>query len=126
MDYLLLRTLHVALVGMSLAGYGLRLGATVKQATWVHCRCWRVLPHLIDSALLASGVGLIVAGRWWAGDITWLVAKLLGVTMYIGLAGMALRRARRGQTVVPYALAASAGALWVLAIAFSKSPWGLP
>ena len=68
MIYLALRNLHIACVVLSGAGFLLR-GLWMLGASPLLGRRWvRVVPHLVDSALLASAVALAVtSGQYPAG-----------------------------------------------------------
>jgi hypothetical protein len=64
-----------------------------------------VLPHVVDSCLLLSAIGL----AWMAGQYPfvhgWLTAKIVGLLAYIGLGMLALKPGRplalRGGALLP-------------------------
>jgi len=76
------------------------------QRRWV-----KVVPHVIDTVLLASALTMVV----WSGQYPfaqdWLTAKLIALIVYIGLGTVALKR---GATKTVRA-AAFVGALLVFA-----------
>lgn len=58
-------------------------------------QCWvRILPHLIDTVLLASALTLV----FWSGQYPFqqslLTAKLLALLVYIALGTVALKRGK--------------------------------
>jgi len=58
-------------------------------------RRWvRVLPHVVDTALLASAIALAVALGQYPLVNGWLTAKLAGLLAYIVLGSIALKRGR--------------------------------
>jgi uncharacterized membrane protein SirB2 len=124
MDYSTLKTIHIGAVALSLTGFAARGLGALAQAGWVRSRPARTLPHLVDSVLLLSALGL----AWQLGAnplaTPWLAAKLAALLAYIGLGVVALRPA----TPRPLRLAAWLGALavfgYIVSVAVSKSPAG--
>ena len=82
------------------------------------------LPHIVDSVLLLSALTLAWLLRMHPANAPWLLAKIVGLVLYIGLGMLALKPGR------PWALRAAAwvGALavfgWIVSVAFTKSAWG--
>ena len=101
-------------------GVWLLMGSALLRTRFV-----RVAPHVLDTLLLAFGIGLAVWSRQYPFVDGWLTAKVLALLAYIGLGLVALRfattRSVRG--------AAFAGALlcfgYMLAVAFTRNalPW---
>ncbi|MEO6017729.1 MAG: SirB2 family protein [Polaromonas sp.] len=124
MDYLLLKTIHQTAVALSLAGFFARGLASLRGARWVRSRLARTLPHVIDSVLLGSALALAWQLRLTPFAAPWLMAKIAGLLLYIGLGVVALR------TGPPVALRAIAwvGALatfgWIVSVAITKNPLG--
>ncbi len=91
MSYLALKHLHMTCVALSGGGFFLRGLLMLRASPWLASRPARVLPHLVDSLLLASALTLAV----WSGQYPfvqgWLTAKVLGLLVYIGLGSVALR-----------------------------------
>jgi uncharacterized membrane protein SirB2 len=50
------------------------------------------VPHALASLLLLSGIGLVFEGNWLAGDYAWIVAKLIGMLVFIGLGILAIKQ----------------------------------
>ena len=73
-----------------------------------------VLPHFVDSLLLASAIGLVVVTRQYPGDWLWLDVKIACLLLYIGL-GMAAFRFCRSQRskITAWILAAVATSIFV-------------
>lgn len=122
MDYATLKILHLTTVAITLALFVLRgawmaVGSPRLGASWA-----RILPHLNDTVLLASGIAL----AWTLGlsplEHGWLAAKLVALVAYIVLGTIALKRGKtRGQRI-----AAGIAALlvfgYMLAVARTHSP----
>jgi uncharacterized membrane protein SirB2 len=124
MFYETVKAIHVGAVALSGLGFFLRGLATLRRARWVQGRLARVLPHTIDTVLLASAVSLAWVLRLPPLSTPWLGAKILGLLAYIGLGTIALRFARSAAVRA----AAWAGALlvfsYIVSVAVSKDPQG--
>ncbi|KQY81756.1 SirB2 family protein [Pelomonas sp. Root1444] len=124
MDYLTLKLVHQTAVALSITGFFIRGAASLAGASWVRSRAARTLPHLVDSVLLLSALMLAWTLRLTPDRAPWLLAKLLGLVVYVALGVVALRPGR------PLAVRAAAwtGALavvaWIASVAMTKSPWG--
>ncbi len=101
--YLLLKHLHLTLVVLSGLGFALR-GYLKLALEWpLDHPMVRLGPHLLDTLLLISGVGL-----WWATQyslLSWFGAKMLLVLVYIILGIMAFRIRNRPKAILIYLLA---------------------
>jgi len=125
MDYFVLKAVHISAVFLSSAGFLARGIGRFAGARWVGSRAARTLPHLVDSVLLASAIALAVSLRLSPLSSTWLLAKIIGLFVYVALGMVALRfgRTPRTRTVAWF------GALFVFAyivtVAISKNPRGM-
>jgi len=124
MDYLTIRTIHESAVALSITGFFLRGAAGLAGAGWVRGRAARTLPHLVDTVLLASAIALAWMLRITPFGAPWLMAKVVGLFVYIGLGIVALRPANpRGLRAAAW-VAALATAGWIVSVAFTKNPLG--
>ncbi len=119
--YALVKNLHVGCVLLSGAGFALR-GAWMLQGSPLLAQRWvRVLPHVIDTVLLASAIALALMLEQYPLMQGWLTAKLIGLVVYIALGTIALKRGRTRAV----RLAAFGGALlvfaYIVAVALTKS-----
>ena len=124
MDYVAIKAVHQTAVALSFAGFfGRGLGA-LQGAAWVRSRTAKTLPHLVDTVLLASAITLAWTLHLNPLATPWLLAKIVGLLVYIGLGTVALRPGRSRQTRA----AAWAGALatfgYIASVALTKSPLG--
>lgn len=119
--YTLLKYLHLACVVLSGGGFVLR-GTWMMQGSPMLARRWvRVVPHVIDTVLLASAIALAaMIGQYPLVD-GWLTAKVLGLIAYIILGTLALKRGRTRAVRI----AAFWGALlvftYIVTVAITKS-----
>ena len=121
-DYLFLKGVHVTCVVLTYCGFFVRgvwmlRGSELLQARWV-----RILPHLVDTALLASAIALAWTLRQYPFVQPWLTAKVTGLVLYIVLGTVALRRGRTRAIRLGAWLAAQAVFFYVVAVALTRSP----
>mgnify|MGYP000897038625 FL=1 len=96
----ILITLHLTSVVLTISLFTLRYWWRWSNNPRFQARWVRVLPHIVDSVLLLSGVGLIALTGYLPFTVkgAWLTEKLFGVIIYIVLGFIALGRHRpRGQ-----------------------------
>lgn len=122
--YLALKHFHITCVALSAAGFFLRGLWSLSGSPLLRARLTRVLPHIVDSCLLASAIGL----AWMAGQAPfvhgWLTAKVLGLLIYIGLGTVALKPNRPlGARMAAFAAALAVFA-YIVSVALTKNPLG--
>ncbi|MFA5912733.1 MAG: SirB2 family protein [Burkholderiales bacterium] len=119
--YTLLKYLHVGCVVLSGAGFALR-GAWMLQGSPLLAQRWvRVLPHVVDTVLLASAIALALMLEQYPLVQGWLTAKLIGLVVYIVLGTIALKRGRtRGVRLTAFGAALLVFA-YIVAVALTKS-----
>lgn len=122
MDYLLLKHLHMTFAGLS-GGFFLVRGAwMLAESPLLQQRWVRILPHVVDTALLSSAVALAIWSSQYPFMQAWLTAKVLALLAYIVLGTIALKRgptrAVRGAAYV----AALLVFLYIVGVAGSKNP----
>lgn len=121
-DYESLKALHRVVVALSIAGFSLRGLLMLTDSALLMRRWMRTWPHLIDTLLLASGIGLAYTLRLNPLEHPWLAVKLMTLVGYIWLGFVALRlgRTKRSRTV---ALAAALACFaYMVGVAVTKSP----
>lgn len=124
-SYALLKNLHMLTVLLSGAGFVLRFAASLSGAGWVRAKPARILPHVVDTLLLATAISLLFVLALNPLTQPWLLAKLCALLLYIGLGMIALNPARRtGQRWW-----AGSGAvlvfLYIVSVAVLKHPAGV-
>jgi uncharacterized membrane protein SirB2 len=124
-DYATLKLVHQGAVTLSVAGFALRGLASLAGAGWVRGRAARTLPHLLDTLLLASGLMLAWLLQLTTTWPSWLVAKLLGLVVYVALGVVALRPHRPRAVRAAAWLGAMATVGWMVSVALTKDPRGL-
>lgn len=122
MSYLAVKHLHVTAVTLSFALFFLRgiwmmLGSPMLQEKWV-----KVLPHVIDTLLLAAGLTAAVMIRQYPFVADWVTAKVLGLIAYIILGTLALKRGKTRGRRVGFWVASIATFGYIVAVAIAKNP----
>jgi uncharacterized membrane protein SirB2 len=122
-DYGLVKSVHVTCAVLSGLGFAARGFGMMFEAAWVRSRWARVLPHVVDTVLLASAVALAAMLAQYPFVHAWLTAKVLALLLYILLGLLALRPGRRSRAT---RLAAWLGALavfaYIVAVATTRNP----
>jgi uncharacterized membrane protein SirB2 len=124
MDYAFVKLLHQSAVALSAAGFAVRGLASLRGAGWTQGRLAKTLPHVVDTVLLLSAVALAVQLHMNPAYTPWLLAKILGLLVYIGLGMLALRprlclRLRSVAWVLALVVLS-----WMVSVALLKDPWG--
>ena len=88
----LLLGVHLASIALSVSLFVLRYGWRECHSARAHARWTRVVPPIVDTVLLLTGVGLIAKTHIlpFTEQGTWLTEKLFGVIIYIVLGFIAL------------------------------------
>lgn len=122
MSYLALKHVHMTFAACSgalflLRGLWMLAGSPMLQRGWV-----KRLPHMVDSLLLASALGLAIWSGQSPANSPWLTAKIVALVAYILLGSVALKYGR----TKPQRATAFAGAvacfLYIGATAMTKNP----
>jgi uncharacterized membrane protein SirB2 len=125
MDYFAIKTLHQTAVALSMTGFFARGLGSLLGAPWVGSRLAKTLPHIVDTVLLASALLLAWTLRLNPAQSPWLLAKISGLLVYIGLGMVALRPTRPARLRATAWLAALATFGWIVSVAITKDPRGL-
>jgi len=126
MDYLTLKTVHVGSVAASyllffVRGVWMMRGSPLLGERWV-----RVVPHVVDTVLLASAIALAVMSRQYPFQAGWLTAKVLGLILYIALGTIALKRGRTRRVQIAAWVAAQMVFAYIVAVAVTRNALILP
>lgn len=121
--YPILKQLHVTAVLLSLLGFLLRGWWMWCQSPLLDRPLTRVLPHVVDTALLASAIALAWLGGQYPFVQPWLTAKVLALLLYIVLGSIALKRGRSRPVRVVALLGALLVFAYIVGAALSRSVW---
>ena len=122
--YPALKAVHVGSATVSVGLFAIR-GAWMMYAPGDLSRRWvKIVPHIVDTVLLASAVALAVMIANFPGTHAWLTAKVAGLVLYIVLGSIALKRGRTRAVRIGAFFAALGVFAYIVAVAFTKSPAG--
>jgi uncharacterized membrane protein SirB2 len=83
-----------------------------------------IVPHVVDTLLLAAAIGMLVVARMDPLQHPWLLAKIGGLLAYIVFGTLALKRAKTRAGRNTAFVAALMAFAYVVSAALSKSAWG--
>ena len=85
-------------------------------------RIVKILPHVIDTAFLISGIALVLLLQLRVTQSPWLLAKLLALVAYIVFGTIALKRGRTLRIRLTALLLAVLTFAYIVGAAINKSP----
>ncbi|HEC18074.1 MAG TPA: regulator SirB [Gammaproteobacteria bacterium] len=115
--------LHVTCVLLSGAGFFTRGILLWRDSPWLQARLVKVLPHVVDTLLLASAIVLASQWGWAALGIPWLQAKIIALLVYIGLGMVALHAGFSKKLRLLAWNIAMLVFVYIIAVAITKRPW---
>ena len=124
MEYLVIKTLHQTAVALSVAGFFARGIGSLRGDAWASGRLAKTVPHVVDTVLLLSALALAWTLRLTPGNAPWLMAKIVGLLLYIGLGIVALRPGRPVRVRATAWVAALLTFGWIVSVAITKNPLG--
>ena len=124
MSYLALKHVHMTAVVLSLALFVLRGLWMASDSPRLAARWVKVVPHVIDTVLLLSALGLAATLGQWPFAQPWLTVKVVLLVVYIGLGMLALKPGRPKRVRLAAFLLALATFLFLVSVARAHDPWG--
>lgn len=122
MDYLLLKHVHMTCAALSGGLFTLRGGWMLANSALLQRRWVKVLPHIIDTLLLVSAIGLAIWSQQNPIRTPWLGTKIVALLVYIVLGSIALKYGRtRGIRVAAF-IAALVTFAYIVTVAITKNP----
>jgi len=119
--YFALKHLHMLCAAISIVGFIIR-GALKLQGSALLQKKWlRIAPHIVDTVLLLSAIGLVVLIHQYPFVQGWLTAKLIGLVVYIGLGLVTLRFAQSQPARAIAYVSAILTFAYIAAVAVTKS-----
>lgn len=122
--YLPLRMIHIGCAILTIALFVLRGGLMLAGAPLLRSLPLRILPHVVDTVLLASAVMLTIIVHQYPFVQAWLTTKVVLLVVYIALGSIALKRGRTRPVRVVAFVAALATVLFLVSVARTHDPLG--
>ncbi|MFN7087741.1 MAG: SirB2 family protein [Burkholderiales bacterium] len=121
--YLWIKTVHVTCVVLSYALFFTRGVWMMRESALLRRRWVKIVPHVIDTILLLSAIGLALLIRQYPFVNAWLTAKVVGLVFYIGLGMIALKYGETRRARIAAWIAAQAVFFYIIAVALARSPF---
>jgi uncharacterized membrane protein SirB2 len=121
----MLKLIHMSCALLSISGFTLRGYWMLTDNPLLNLQAAKVFPHIIDTLLLGSAVGMLLLWNISPLELNWLTAKVLGLLAYIVLGMIALRFGRTKKEKGIAWLLALLSAGYIISVAYSKNPLGL-
>jgi len=120
--YPLLKQLHVSTVVISGMLFVVRYSWMLQERLQGKPRWVRTLPHINDTLLLVSGLGMASVIQQYPLLDAWLSAKLFALLSYIIIGSIALKRGRSRRIRLWAGPLAIGCYLYIISAALSRSP----
>ncbi len=114
----MLKFFHVIFAVSSLAGFTGRVALSEFNPALLQAKAFKIAPHVIDTALLLSGIALMFRGDWLSAEYGWIVSKLILLLGYVSC-GVLTMRCKGGKRWAAF-VAAIACFAFIFAIAVGK------
>jgi len=116
----MIKMLHLTMVVITLFSFVGRVILSETHPQFLKRKPMKILPHVLDTLLIASGITLVFQGQWLSSEHGWLIAKVIVLLGYIGLAAVVMRS--RGAVRWLAFVAAMACFAYIGIVAVTKNP----
>jgi len=108
---------------LSIAGFIFRGFLMMGESSLFDHKLRKILPHIIDTLLLLSALGML--WQWQINPFVevWLLAKIIALLIYIGLGLVAFRFGKTKVERVVAWLSALLVIAYIIQTAITKNPW---
>ena len=120
--YITIKMIHLGSVLLSISGFILRGYWMLIDSPLLQSRLTKVLPHIIDTCLLASALAMVYLSAQYPFVQSWLTVKVFALIAYIVLGTIALKRGKtRQQRIIAWVLSLLVF-VYIVLVAFSRTP----
>ena len=121
--YMMLKHTHLTAIALSVLFFIVRYIWVMTDSAMMQKKLVKVAPHVIDTVLLSSAIGLCIVLSQYPFSVAWLTEKVIGLVLYIFFGLFALKFGKtKLQKTVAFGLALGVIAL-MGKLAVSKQPW---
>jgi uncharacterized membrane protein SirB2 len=121
--YLALKHLHLTFVVLSLLIFLVRGVLLFMNSSMLHKKLLKIAPHIINTIMLVSGIVLAVHLGMKPGEQPWLMAKIIGLVVFIILGVGAFKVSKPLVQKILWIDALVVFA-YIISVAITKSPMG--
>lgn len=123
MPYIAIKHAHMMFALITITLFMLRAWLAVPDPDRIKSKLLKVLPHIIDTLLLALGIWLAVLSKQIPfSNSPWLTAKVIGLVLYIIVGTIAIKRGKTQDQRLVATFVAIAIFAYIYGAAISKSP----
>jgi uncharacterized membrane protein SirB2 len=117
-----LKALHIIFALLTFLSFSLRGAWMLMESPLLKRKVVRIVPHIIDTCLLASG--LTMALTYYEAFYThaWLVAKLTALVLYIVMGSIALKYGKTKKTRLCSLIVSWLIFIYIVTVARTQSP----
>lgn len=105
----------------SIGGYIARGGLMLRDSALLNARWVRTVPHVVDTLLLASAIGLSLILHQYPIAQGWLTAKVIALVAYVVVGAIGLRYGRTRRIRIATFFGAVAIFAYIVAVAVTHS-----
>lgn len=120
MDYAALKLVHKLTIAVTLTLFLLRGYWMLRESPRLQARWAKIVPHINDTLLLASAIGMLAIAEVNPLHQPWLIAKIIGLLAYIGLGTVALKHGKTRAIRIKAFIAALGVFAYIAAVAVTK------
>lgn len=118
--YVLFKIIHMSFAMISILGFATRGIMKIQGSAVLEKKLVKVLPHVVDTILLASAIVLVVMSGQYPFSTPWVTAKLLGLIVYIGLGVFVMKKAKTQKSRIIAFVLALVTVAYILMVASTK------
>ena len=122
MSFAAIKIIHIISVVLSYILFNLRGIWMIQGSSLLKLRWVKILPHVIDTILLASAITLVTIIQQYPGFNIWVSAKIGGLLLYILLGMVALRFGKTQKIKIISWVSAQIVFFYIVLVALTKSP----
>jgi len=120
--YFAFKHIHMLCAVISIISFIIRGALAIKGSSILQKKWIRIAPHIIDTLLILSAVGLMVSIQQYPFVNGWLTAKFIGLIVYIFLGVVTLKIAKSQSVRIGAYLLAIVTFGYIASVAVSKTP----
>ncbi len=95
--YMAFKHIHMLCALISIAGFILRSIWAFQGSPWLEKKPVKIAPHIVDTLLLGSAIGLVIMLQQYPFVSSWVTAKLFALLAYIMFGIFTLKKAANNQ-----------------------------
>ena len=119
--YMALKHIHMLCALVSIIGFITRSLWAFRESPLLQNKLVKIFPHVVDTILLGTAIGLVVMTSQYPFVSGWVTAKLLALVVYIVLGVFTLKKASSHQQRVVFFGLALLTFIYIVMVAKSRN-----